>query len=71
MSGEPLTPEEIDSLRELLTVAKVVKEEAEYKLARRLVLRTWKKVIIALGGAIAFVLVTREQLREMWHWFVN
>lgn len=62
----PLTDEEIMRLRDLLKVAEIVQEEAEYKAAVRLVLRTWKKLIVGLAAVIGAAMLLREYLAKAW-----
>jgi len=71
MDQTPLTEDEIQQLRELLKVAEVVKEEAEYKAAVRLVMQTWKRVVIGLAAFIGAILILRDQLRALWQWFMG
>lgn len=65
------TSEEIQQLRELLTVAEIVKEEAEYRAAMKLVLKTWKNIVLGLAGFIAAGVLLREHLSKFWAWFVG
>jgi hypothetical protein len=71
MGNYQFTPEEIVKLRELLEVAETVKAEAEYKMALRLVLSTWKRVVIGLAAILGAILLLREQIRSLWHWFIG
>lgn len=71
MNQTPLTEDEIEQLRDLLKVAEVVKEEAEYKAAVRLVMKTWKRVVIGLAAFIGALLLLRDQMRALWAWFVG
>ena len=71
MDQQPFTEEEVQQLRELLKVAEVVKEEAEYKAAVRLVMQTWKRVVIGLAAFIGAILILRDQLRALWQWFMG
>jgi hypothetical protein len=71
MGNYQFTPEEIAKLRELLEVAETVKAEAEYKMALRLVLSTWKRVVIGLAAILGAILLLREQIRSLWHWFIG
>ena len=66
MSQYPFTDDEIAALRELLDVAEVVRKEAEYKAAVRLVLSTWKTAVVWVGGTIAAILLLRDQFRMFW-----
>ena len=71
MTPQRLTDEEIEKLRSLIPVADVLREEAEYQAAWRLVVHTWKRVVIGIGAAVAFVIVTRDQIRIIWDWIVK
>lgn len=71
MSQPPFTEDEIEQLRDLLKVAEVVKEEAEYKAAVRLVMKTWKRVVIGLAAFIGALLLLRDQVRALWTWFMG
>ena len=42
--------------------------EAEYRAARRLVLQTWRRGVIFLGGMIAAAIVAKDYLREVLRW---
>ena len=66
MSQQPFTDDEIAKLRDLLEVAEVVKKEAEYKAAVKLVLGTWKTAVVWIGGFIAAILLLRDQIRAIW-----
>jgi len=57
-----LSDEEIEKLRSLVPLAEQIKEEAEYRIAQRLVLKTWRKGIIFISTFIAGVYVLREQI---------
>lgn len=71
MNQTPFTEEEVEQLRDLLKVAEVVKEEAEYKAAVRLVMKTWKRVVIGLAAFIGALLLLRDQVRALWTWFMG
>jgi hypothetical protein len=66
MEQHPFTDDEIAQLRELLVVAEVVKKEAEYKAAVKLVLGTWKTAVVWIGGFIAAVMLLRDQIKAIW-----
>lgn len=63
-----LTPEELEELRKLLPVAHQLREEADYRAAQRLVLQTWRKGVIFIGGFIAGVYLLREQAGKFLVW---
>jgi hypothetical protein len=63
MGYEPLTPEEIAKLRALIPYAEVVREEAEYDLAVKLLIRRWKGMIIALAAVVAAVVVLWQHFK--------
>lgn len=65
---EPLTPDEIELLRELLPVADDLKREAEYKMAVRLVAKTWRAAILWVAGIIGAVVLVREEWSRFWIW---
>lgn len=65
----PLSDNEIEKLRELLEVAETVKQEAEYKMAMRLVLKTWKNIVIGLAATITAVILLKDQLHSVWKFF--
>lgn len=71
MTNQPFTDDEIVKLRELLEVAEVVKKEAEYKAAVRLVLGTWKTAVVWVGGSIAAVMLLRDQIKAIWSGIVG
>lgn len=66
MNNAPFTDDEIAKLRDLLEVAEVVKKEAEYKAAVKLVLGTWKTAVVWIGGFIAAVMLLRDQIKAIW-----
>lgn len=59
-----LTENEIFKLRELLEVADVVKSEAQYKAAVRLVLKSWKNAVIGAAAMIAALILLKEHLAD-------
>ena len=80
--SEHLSDAEIAAFRELLihrdgltVIAELrphidqLKAEAEYRAARRLVLQTWRRGVIFLGGFIAALIVLKDYLREATRWF--
>lgn len=82
--SDQLTSAEIAAFRELmgskealLTISELrphidqLKEEAEYRAARRLVLQTWRRGVIFLGGFIAAAIVLKDYLREAIRWLVG
>lgn len=71
MNQQPFSDEEVAELRELLRLSAVVREEAEYKAALRLVIRTWKNVVIGAAAVIGAFLVLREQIKAGWTWFMG
>lgn len=66
MEHHQLTPEEVEKLRSLLPLVDTIREEAEYTAARRLVMRTWKRSVIAIAAFIGALVVLREQVRHAW-----
>jgi hypothetical protein len=60
-----LTDEEVAALKKLIPIADQLAEEANYKAAQRLVLRTWRQTIILLSGFIAAVFILRDQLVKL------
>jgi hypothetical protein len=68
---QPLTPEEIAKLRALLPVAEIVRQEAEYQAAWRLVLTRWKAVIVWLAAFIAAVIVIWNAAKHGWQSFTG
>lgn len=69
--AEPLTDDEIGKVRKMIDVCDLVVEEAEYRAARRLVLQTWRKGVIFLGGFIAGLIVLKDYLREALRWLLG
>jgi hypothetical protein len=67
----PLTDEELVRLREILNVSEVLTQDAEYRMARRLVLATWKRTVIALGTIVAALVLLKEQARMLWNWLIG
>jgi len=65
------TDEEIEKIRLILPLIDTVVEEAEYSAARRLVLATWRKGVIFIGGFIAAIMVLKDYLREALRWLVG
>jgi hypothetical protein len=71
MDDRPLTPAEIEKLRALLPVAEIVRQEAEYQAAWRLVLGRWKAVVIWIAAVIAAVILIRDFALKTWTGFVG
>jgi len=67
----PFSEEEVKKLRELIEIVEVVKEEAEYRTAVRLVLRTWKNIVIAVGATIGAIILLKDFLHKLWQVFVG
>ena len=57
-----LTEEELEALRKLIPLADQIEEEAKYKAARLLVLKTWRQGLILVGGIIAGVVLMKDYL---------
>lgn len=66
MDERPLTPEEIAQLRALLPVAEIVRKEAEYQAAWRLVLTRWKAIVVWLAAFIAACIVIWNAAKNGW-----
>ena len=62
--SDDFTPEEIKELRSLIPIANQIREEADYRAAKKLVLKTWRTGIIFLSGTIAALLFLRDQLKD-------
>lgn len=62
MSQHDFTDAEVEELKSLLPYVEQMKEEAEYRAARRLVLQTWRQSIIALSSLIAAIYVFRDHI---------
>jgi hypothetical protein len=60
-----LTDEEVEALKKLIPVADQLAEEANYRAAQRLVLKTWRQTIILLSGLIAAAFILRDQLARL------
>lgn len=71
MEQQPLTPDEIEKLRSLLPLVEIIKAEAEYTAARRIVLRTWKQAVISIAAVIGALLLLREQVKAFGAWLVG
>lgn len=71
MDQRPLTPEEIAKLRELLPVAEIVRREAEYQVAWRLVASRGKSIVVWVAGLIAAILIVREAVIRAWQAFIG
>lgn len=68
MPEDRLSNEELDELRKLLPIASQLREEADYRAAQRLVLQTWRKGVIFIGGFVAGVYLLREQAGKFIVW---
>ena len=68
---EPLTEIEIASLREFLIVAEQVKAEAEYRAAVRLVIRTWRGIVISFAGIIGALIILRANAKSVLEWVLQ
>ena len=53
MSQSPFSDEEIARLRNLLAYEEIISEQAQYRAAQRIVLRTWRGLIIGIAAVIA------------------
>lgn len=62
MAVTPLSDEEINRLRVFLQYIPTVQEEAEYRAAQRLVLRTWKRTVIALAAVVGASILLWEKI---------
>ncbi len=62
-----LTPDEVRRVRDLLVFSEEIRAESEYRTARRLVLRTWKTAIVALGAVIGAALLVWDMLDRLVH----
>lgn len=62
MPTSQLTDEEIEAIRKLLPMAEEVRAQAEYRMAQRLVFKTWRQTILAISGLIAAVYILRDQI---------
>lgn len=67
MPPEPLTEEEIAKIRALLPFAEIVRSEAEYDAAKKLVLRRWKGMVIALAALVGAFMVLWQHLKAGVH----
>lgn len=65
------TDEEIEKIRRVLPLMDTVVDEAEYRAARRLVLATWRKGVIFIGGFIAGLVILKDYLREGTKWLLG
>ena len=57
-----LSEEELEALRKLIPLADQIEEEAQYKAARKLVLKTWRQGLLLVAGLVASVIMLRDQL---------
>jgi hypothetical protein len=64
MPDEPLTPEEIAKLRALIPVADKVREEAEFSIARQLVLSKGKAFVVWVAAFIGGVIVIYSAIKN-------
>ena len=71
MPDDPLTPDEIAKLRALLPVAEIVRKEAEYQAAWRLVLTRWKAIVVWIAAFVAAIIVIRDFALKSWQGFVG
>mgnify|MGYP006893274838 CR=1 FL=1 len=60
-----LTDADIIALKTLVPLANQIKQEAEYRAAQRLVLKTWRSSVIFLAGFIAAVFLLRNQIATL------
>lgn len=71
MDHDQLTPEEIEKLRTLLPLVDIIRAEAEYTAARRIVLRTWKQAVVSLAAIIGAGLILRDQIKLFISWLTG
>ena len=69
--AEKLTDAEITQLREFLIVAEQVKAEAEYKAAVRLVIKTWRGIVIGVAGIIAMIYLIKSNAKLLLEWVLS
>ncbi len=69
--SQEFTEEEIIKLRELLEVAETVEAEAHYKAAVKLVIKTWKNVVLSLAAFIGAVLILKDSIAKIWSYFIG
>lgn len=70
MPQQPLTDEEIELLRQLIPVAEEVRQTADYRMARRLVVKSYRQMVIGAGAFLAAMLVFWENLKEWLRLFL-
>lgn len=72
MSEEgPLTAAEIAELRKVIKYAAEIEAEMELKLAKRLVLKTWRSLIIGLAALVGSFLFLQDTIRKVLSGWLN
>ncbi len=67
MDEPPFTTEEIRQLQQRLPLLEEVRTEATYRAARRLVLGTWKAIILTIAGVILALAAIRTAAIDILH----
>ena len=60
-----LTDDEIVRVRELLKHADDLQQEAEYRLAKRLLIKRWRGFVIGLAGVVGALYVIKDAVRSL------
>lgn len=61
----PLTGAEIARLRSLLSYADEIERDMEYKAARRLIIKTWRGLILGLAGLVGAFIVLNDAVKQL------
>ena len=68
---DPLTAAEIAELRKVIKYAAEIEAEMELKLAKRLVLKTWRSLIIGLAALVGSFLFLQDTIRKVLSGWLN
>lgn len=60
-----LTDDEIDRVRQLLKHADELEKEAEYRLAKRLLIKRWRGFVIGLAGVVGALYVIKDAVKVL------
>ena len=71
MPDDPLTPEEIAKLRSLLPYTDLIRKDAEYSWAWRLVRDQWRSVVIGFAAVVGAVVVIWNAVKLGWQGLIG
>lgn len=58
-------PKDFEALQTLIPLAEQIADQAKYRAAQKLVLKTWRTAIIYIGSTIAAIYLLRDQILKV------